>query len=106
PARAMANISCRLVPNQDPVKVGKLVADFLQKIKPEGVRVKVTINPGMGSAVRTTPESKVVQAAGQAFEEVINKPCGYSLGGGSIPIVSELAEISGGDVVIMGYGLG
>ncbi|MBW2091707.1 MAG: dipeptidase, partial [Deltaproteobacteria bacterium] len=105
PARAMANISCRLVPNQDPVKIGKMVAKFLQEIKPEGVDVNITMNPGMGKAIRTTPDSKVVRAAARAYEEVLDTPCGYLLGGGSIPIVPELTEVSGGDVVIMGYGL-
>ncbi len=105
PAQAMANISCRLVPDQDPVKVGKLVSDYLREIKPEGVEVTVTLNPGLGSAVRTTPDSKVVQATATAYQEVLDVPCGYILGGGSIPIVSELTKISGGDVVIMGYGL-
>jgi acetylornithine deacetylase/succinyl-diaminopimelate desuccinylase-like protein len=105
PAKATAKISCRLVPDQDPKQVAKLVANYLEKNAPEGVQVKASIRPGHGKAVRIKPSSKVVKAFAQAFEEVFNHPCEYILAGGSIPIVTELAEASGGEVLMMGLGL-
>lgn len=105
PSKAIAKVSCRLVPNQDPAHIAQLVADYLKKQAPEGVKVNVKIHPGFGKAVRIRPTSKVVKAFTQAFEEVFNHRCEYILAGGSIPIVTELAEACGGEVLMMGLGL-
>jgi len=105
PARARANLSCRLVPNQDPEVIGGLVADFIKLQAPEGVEVRVSINPGMGRAVRNRPDAAVVQAAAQAYQDVLGRPCGFRLGGGSIPIMPLLMEASGAKAVLMGLSL-
>lgn len=105
PGAATAKVSCRLVPNQDPQKIGRLVANFIEQQAPEGVTVKVTLNPGGGMAVRAHPGSKAVEAFSKAYSEVFSAPCEYILEGGSIPIVTELSAASGGDVVLMGVGL-
>lgn len=105
PAKASAKISCRLVPNQDPHKMGELVANYLRANTPQGIQVNVKIHPGGGKAVRIDVSAKVVKAFAKAFEDVFNVPCEFILEGGSIPIVTELAEISGGEVIMMGLGL-
>jgi acetylornithine deacetylase/succinyl-diaminopimelate desuccinylase-like protein len=106
PAKAHAKISCRLVPNQDPQKIGRLVADFIESKAPKGVKVRVQIHPGGGKAVRSSPSSNVVQAFAKAYSEVYNAPCEFIFEGGSIPIVTELAKASGSEVVLVGVGLG
>ncbi len=105
PAVAKAKVSCRLVPDQDPAKIGKLMADFIERLAPDGVKVKVKIHAGGGRPVRTPPTSPVVRVAAQAYSELFGKPCHYILEGGSIPIVTELASTAGADVVLMGFGL-
>lgn len=105
PAKASAKISCRVVPNQDPQKIGALVASFLEKNAPAGIHVKATVHPGGGKAVRSNPNSKVVQAFAQAFSEIFNKPCRFIFEGASIPIVTELALASQSEVVLVGLGL-
>jgi acetylornithine deacetylase/succinyl-diaminopimelate desuccinylase-like protein len=105
PARAIAKVSCRLVPNQDPQKIGSLVADFIKKEAPEGVDVQVELFPGMGKAIRANPSSLVVQAFSKAYEELFGKPCQKIFDGGSIPIVTELAHAAEGDVILLGFGL-
>lgn len=105
PAKASAKISCRVVPNQDPHKIGTLVAQFLEKNAPEGVQVKATVHHGGGKAVRSNPDSKVVQAFAKAFSEIFQKPCRFIFEGASIPIVTELAEASQSEVVLVGLGL-
>lgn len=104
PAKASAKISCRLVPGQDPEKIGHLVAAFLEKNTPEGIRVSVNIHKG-GTAVRSKADSKVVQAFAKAYTEVFGRPCEFILEGASIPIVTELAEACGAEVVLAGLGL-
>ncbi len=105
PAKATAKISCRLVPDQEPAHIAKLVAEHLRKNSPAGVTINVQIRPGSGKAVRIKPTAKVVKAFAEAYQEVFNKPCEYILAGGSIPVVTELAEACGGEVLLMGLGL-
>lgn len=105
PAKAMAKVSCRLVPNQSPEKIGKRVAKFLERRAPDGIEVKVHIHEGGGRAVRANPSSKVVQAFAKAYEEIFSAPCAFTYSGGSIPIVEELSNASKSEVVLMGMGL-
>lgn len=105
PATASAKISCRLVPNQEPEKIAHLVSKFLVENTPKGLRVNVDVHSGGGIAVRTSPNSKIVQAFTRAYSEVFQKPCEYILAGGSIPIVAELAKASQSEVVLLGMGL-
>ena len=42
PATAMAKVSMRLVPNQDPEKIAALFEAYVKKIAPKTVEVKVT----------------------------------------------------------------
>ena len=39
PAKAMAKVSCRLVPDQDPAEIEKLMDAHVKKISPAGVTV-------------------------------------------------------------------
>ncbi len=105
PAKAHAKVSCRLVSNQDPQKIGKLVAQFIEAQAPEGVKVHVHVHPGGGRAVRSSPSSPVVRAFAKAYSEVFAAPCQFIFEGGSIPIVTELAKTSQSDVVLVGMGL-
>lgn len=105
PARANAKLSCRLVPNQNPAKINKLLIDFLKENAPEGVTVEATTIYEGGEAVRSDISSKTVKAASESFTEVCKTPCSYILAGGSIPIASTLAKISGAETVLIGYAL-
>ncbi len=105
PAKATAKLSCRLVPHQDPQKIGHLVADFLKKNASKGVQVEVKVHEGGGPAVRASPDSPIVKAFAEAYQEIFQAPTRYTLTGGSIPIVSELAKACEGEVVLVGLGL-
>lgn len=104
PAQAMAKVSCRLVPHQDPQKVfSHLKASLEQKI-PEGMEIQVHLDQG-NPAFRASPYSFIAKTAAKAYEDILEKPCKYLLMGGSIPIIYKLANISGADTICMGYGL-
>ena len=104
PAYAHAKITCRLVPNQDPAKIGNQIAQFLKKHATPGMKVKVDVNPGT-FAFRMNPDSKLASATAKAAEEVCGKRCMRLLSGASIPIVPELIQATGADMVGIGYGL-
>jgi len=104
PAVASAKISCRVVPDQDPEQIGKLVANHLKKAAPKGMKVSVHLHPGAGKAARASLKSKIVQATAEAYEEVFQKPCEYIFEGGSIPIAPALAKASQSEMVLFGLG--
>lgn len=105
PAKAIAKLSCRIVPDQDPAKIGRLVKNYLEQHAPPGVTVSVHQHPGQGKAVRVSPNAHVVKCFAQAFEEVFNAPCEFIYEGASIPIVPELAQACGGETILLGLGL-
>jgi acetylornithine deacetylase/succinyl-diaminopimelate desuccinylase-like protein len=105
PAKAFAKISCRLVPDQDPVTMSNLISKYLKSKTPKGAILTVNVHSGHGEAMRVNPNSKVVKAFVNAFETVFNAPCKYILSGASIPIVVELAKASKAETVLVGLGL-
>lgn len=106
PAVAHAKISCRLVPHQDPQKIGSALSDFLKQEAAHfpGLELQVKCHGG-AAAYRTSPLTPVIQAAASIYETLFNTPCRYTLNGGSVPIVTQLAEISGGEVALIGVAL-
>lgn len=104
PAKAMAKLSCRLVPRQDPQKIHDSLELFLKQHLPPGIEMKLVPHHG-GFALRSSPHGTHVQALAQAYSEVLEKPCRFILSGGSIPISSELGKAAGAEVVLLGYGL-
>lgn len=105
PSVALAKLSCRLVPNQDPEKIGNLVKEFLLAKAPPGIEVDVEIMQGKGKAYRANPHSKIALTMNQAYSEVFKKECHKIMIGGSIPIAADLAAASGGEMLLVGVGL-
>jgi acetylornithine deacetylase/succinyl-diaminopimelate desuccinylase-like protein len=104
PAVAMAKISMRLVPNQDPEKIARLFEDYVAKIAPKTVDVKVTRMHG-GKPWMTSFDNKYVQAAGRAIERGFGRAPIFTREGGSIPVVSTFQEELGLPSVLFGVGL-
>ena len=104
PAETVIKISCRLVPDQDPDKIGRLVKDFLMKNVKKGMQISVEVLHG-GRAYRSRPDSKLALAFAKAYEEIFGQPCQHILTGGSIPVVADLIDALKLDVVGIGYGL-
>ncbi len=104
PSMALAKISCRIVPNQDPTEVAKLIASYLKKIAPKGLEITVTADHG-GKPVRSSPDTKIAHACSDALTEVFGKPCGNILCGASVPLVADLAKACKGDAIVIGVSL-
>jgi acetylornithine deacetylase/succinyl-diaminopimelate desuccinylase-like protein len=104
PAVAMAKVSMRLVPNQDPKKIGDLFESYVQKIVPKTVELKVTRMHG-GKPWVTDFHSSYVQAAARAVGEAFGRPPVFTREGGSIPVVSTFQEVLGLPTVLFGIGL-
>src|SRR5690242_4670888 len=67
PAVAMAKISMRLVPNQDPDRIADLFQKYVEELAPKTVELKVTRMHG-GKPWMTSFDNPFVQAAGRAIE--------------------------------------
>jgi acetylornithine deacetylase/succinyl-diaminopimelate desuccinylase-like protein len=104
PATAMAKVSMRLVPDQDPQKIGDLFEAYVRKIAPKTVDVKITRMHG-GKPWMTEFDNKYVRAAGRAIEQGFGKSPVFNREGGSIPVVSTFQEELGVPSVLFGVGL-
>lgn len=104
PSKAEAKLSCRLVADQDPHKIAKLVGEHLVKIAPAGFRVSYFVHDG-GAPYLADPSSNAVEAVCSALEVVWDQKTLKVRGGGSIPIVSDFRNVLGADAVLMGLGL-
>lgn len=103
PARAMAKITCRLVPDQDPEEIARLVGTHLEKVAPPGVRVKVTVSHG-GRPYLAPTDHPVFDIAKRAFAKAFGRPTVFIREGGSIPFVRTIADATGKPCLLMGFG--
>jgi acetylornithine deacetylase/succinyl-diaminopimelate desuccinylase-like protein len=104
PGKAMAKISMRLVPDQDPNKVEKQLIAYLKKNAPKTVTWNLKAF-GKTPGVLTAFDSLQVKAAQKALQEVFGVKPVFRREGGSVPVVSDIQRILGIDSVIMGFGL-
>ncbi len=104
PAYAMAKISCRLVPDQDPAEVEQQLRAYLEQQAPPTIRWELTVMAG-GPPSITDRKSPWVQALAQAMEQVWGTRPLYKREGGSIPVVAQIQQILGKDSVLTGFGL-
>ncbi len=105
PAQAKAKISIRTVSNQNSTKLFKKINDHLISIAPPGVRISTEILHSGCKPLRVNKDSKGIEAAKSAFEEVWGKPPILKPQGASIPILSVFQETTSVDVVMLGFGL-
>lgn len=104
PAVAMAKVSMRLVPDQDPDRVATLFEQYVRKITPKTVELTVTRMHG-GKPWITAYDNPFVQAACRAIEQGFGRPPVFCREGGSIPVVSAFEEQLGTPSVLFGVGL-
>jgi len=102
PCSAVAKISFRLVPDQRPEEIEQLVRDFIDRIAPRTVRVKLTTQISSCPALlaRTHP---AMTAAAKAYHSVFGKRPVWVRSGGSIPVVSHFQRLLGISTVLMGF---
>ena len=104
PSKATAKISMRLVPNQDPKKIGKLFTKYVKEILPKTVKVEIHDLHG-AYPIMTSLDDKATQAASKAMAKSFGKKTVFMREGGSIPIVVTFAKKLKAPPVLMGLGL-
>ncbi len=114
PSKALAKISCRLVPNQTPDRIRELLYRTVRERAPADVTIRlidqhdgvpyVVVPPGRSNTPKDQSPvlARAFRAADQAIAEVFGKPPLYLREGGSVPIIGSIKEILGLDSVMMG----
>ena len=104
PSKAYAKVSCRLVPHQQHEKISKLFEDYINKVAPDYVKVKVTPKHG-GEGYVCPIDMPAYRAAEKAVSIAFGKKPLAVRRGGSIPIISTFEQVLGVKTVLMGFGL-
>lgn len=104
PAWARAKLTARLVPNQKPERITRLVKRHLQKLCPPTVRLEVITGHG-AEPYLVSPTSPQAQAALRALKAAFGCEPVLMREGGSIPIVNEFKKILRADALMLGLAL-
>ncbi|MEN4013206.1 MAG: dipeptidase [Chloroflexota bacterium] len=104
PSWAMAKISMRLVPDQDPAAVFDQLKQYLLAHAPKTVRWDLIQMP-YGAASISDINHPATKAMVKSFESVWNKTPLFKREGGSIPVVGNMQRILAVESVLTGFGL-
>jgi acetylornithine deacetylase/succinyl-diaminopimelate desuccinylase-like protein len=104
PARAMAKISMRLVPNQTDGNVQSQLEEYLRLRAPAWLKWEVLEMAG-GPAALVRRDTPGMQAAIRALEAAFGARPVFIREGGSVPVVSLMQEILGRESILMGVSL-
>lgn len=104
PTRAVAKLSFRLAPDQDPMRIARLFREHIARVTPLGIESSIkTLSPVKPAVVdRKHP---AVRAAGLAYKKGFGAYPVFLRSGGSIPVVNAFQEHLGIPSVLMGFGL-
>ena len=104
PAEAHAKVSMRLVPNQNPERVGDLFEAFIKEIAPPEVEVSVERLHG-GDGFVADVSHPAFNAAKRALQKGFGKKAVFIREGGSIPFVQTMVDALKIPCLLIGFGL-
>ena len=106
PCAALAKLSMRLVPGQNPSECMALVERHLRQHTPPGMELFIEDLTGEAPAMRLPLNSPVVRLAADVLGTLDPRGAVFQWDGASIPIVSALARLSGAAPLLVGFGQG
>ncbi len=104
PSKAMAKISMRLTPDQEPNEVHEQLLAYLKAKAPAGIRYELIQMAGSVASI-SDRRSKGVQAYSKAMELVWGRPPVFKREGGSVPVVTQFQKILGVESVNTGFAM-
>ncbi|AWI10000.1 M20/M25/M40 family metallo-hydrolase [Ereboglobus luteus] len=114
PSKAFVKISCRLVSNQDPVKIRELVYNTIKERMPKDVTFElvnqhdaqayVVVPPGRSNTPKDQSPvlARAFRATDSAVTEVFGNAPLYLREGGSVPIIADIKRVLGLDSMLLG----
>lgn len=104
PSKAYAKFSTRLVPNQSPGKIAKLVEQQVRKLLPKTVHCKFDVL-STGKPWVAAYQDDVFHIAQGALQKGFGKKAVFIREGGSIPFVTQMYDTFKVPCVLIGFGL-
>lgn len=104
PSKAYAKFSTRLVPNQDPDKIARLVEKHIRKLLPKTVKMNFQIL-STGKPWVAPFHAPIFQVAQTALQKGFGRKAVFIREGGSIPFVTQMHDTFKVPCVLIGFGL-
>jgi acetylornithine deacetylase/succinyl-diaminopimelate desuccinylase-like protein len=104
PAKALAKVSMRLVPNMRPAETFALYKAYVESLCPKGITLEVRLIHS-GDPIVVSTENPFIRAATSAMHDVFGTDTVFVRGGGSIPIVGDFVRELKIPTIMMGFGL-
>jgi acetylornithine deacetylase/succinyl-diaminopimelate desuccinylase-like protein len=104
PSKAMAKLSFRLVPDQDPDELRPMIVDFLKSQCPSDVAIEF-VPQHQGKPYLFPIKSPLAEAAQRALQNTFDKPIAFIREGGSIPITQTFKDVFDADTLLLGLAL-
>ena len=104
PCEAIAKLSTRLVPGQNPRATYEAVKTHLRERCPKGMKVDFPEDSGLSAALRLPLASPIFRLATEALTEMDSRGPVFLWDGASIPVVAALKETSGAAPLLVGWG--
>jgi acetylornithine deacetylase/succinyl-diaminopimelate desuccinylase-like protein len=104
PSKACAKLSTRLVPNQDPAKIAKLVERHIRKLLPKSVKCDFQLL-STGKPWVAPYTDPIFQKAIHSLESGFGRKAVFIREGGSIPFVTQMHDTFKVPCVLLGFGL-
>ena len=105
PNSAHAKITCRLVADQDPVRIIALLQEHISQHAPSGVKVDVSPLSILGRPYSISADHWGNRAAAAVLQEMYGREPYQTRSGGSIPITGVFREQLGADTISFAFGI-
>ena len=104
PSKAYAKFSTRLVPDQNPKKIAKMVEQHIRKLLPDTVHCKFEVL-SIGKPWVAPFHDAIFHTAQTALQKGFGKRAVFIREGGSIPFVTQMHDTFKVPCVLIGFGL-
>ena len=104
PCEAIAKLSTRLVPGQNPARTFEAVKEHLKANCPEGMSVSFPEDSGLSSALRLPLTSPIFNLAQDILAQMDERGAAFIWNGASIPVVAALREATCAAPLLVGWG--
>jgi acetylornithine deacetylase/succinyl-diaminopimelate desuccinylase-like protein len=103
PCLGHLKITCRLVPDQDPDRIARSIADHAQKLAPKGVSVEPIYFERNGRGYAVPRDNRFLARMEQVLAQEYGKDARVVRVGGSVPITAMFKEVLCLDTITLGF---
>ncbi len=104
PCEAIAKLSTRLVPGQNPTRTFEAVKAHLVSKCPEGMEISFPEDSGLSSALRLPLSSPIFRLAQDILSQMDPRGAAFLWNGASIPVVAALRDATCAAPLLVGWG--